>query len=110
MSNILKPTEFYNEKTNNLAIEIEHYTPQLFSVLNHSKCYLSPYPDSSLVLIAVSGKHFLVTSGHSVHNVDLDKFGIMLENEFYRIGGQLKYFEPNEQSVFNLNKADIVVF
>jgi len=109
MANLITPTEYYNKICNRIAVEIAKFTPQLFSVKSH-KSTLPPSADSSSILLTVAERFFLITTGHTVHNVDLSCLGLMIGNDFYTIGGQLRYFEPNELDNCDPNKLDMAVF
>lgn len=109
MGALITSTEYYNSICDSISREIAKCTPQLFSVKNHiSK--LPPAADSTSVLITVQDRHFLVTAAHCVHEFDLDYLGIMIGNDFCTIGGQLKYFEPNDLDDCDPNKIDLAVF
>lgn len=109
MTNLISTSEFYDDICDNISKEIAKCTPQLFSVKNHiSK--LPPTADSSSVLLTVNERFFLITAAHCVHGFDLHCMGIMLENDFCTIGGQLKYFEPNDLDTCDPNKIDLAIF
>lgn len=109
MANLISPSDFYDDICEKIAKEIALCTPQLFSVKNQNS-RLPPKADSSSLLVTVNNRFFLTTAAHSVHDFDLNCIGIMIENDFCTIGGQLKYFEPNELENFDPNKIDIAVF
>jgi len=99
---------FYNNVADAIAKEVFHCTPQLFYV-NHNKSKLPPYPYSSCVLIKFHEKHFLVSAAHNFHEEDLESIGIMIERDFYTIGGILEYWEPNTEDHYP-NNLDIAIF
>lgn len=106
----MSKTAFYNEIANRIAIEVGKCTPQLYAVRNHTNNRLPPYADSSSVLLTVNERFFLLTSGHSVHGIDLHHLGIMIDNDFCTICGDLQYFEPNSDQGYEPGKLDIAIF
>lgn len=109
MSSLITTSEYYDDACDNIAKEIAKCTPQLFSVKNHiSK--LPPAADSSSVLLTVNNRYFLITAAHCVHGFDLECMGIIIGNDFCTIGGQLKYFEPNDLDACDPNKIDLAIF
>lgn len=107
MSILITPSEYYDELSLNMAKEIMDYTPQLFFEKNHNG-KLPPYADSSSVLLTINERFFLITAAHCIY--DIDCIGIMVENDFYTIGGYLKYFEPNDQDNYEPNHLDLAIF
>jgi len=100
--------EYYNRISSTFAEEIAKCTPQLFSVENH-KSRLPPEAFGTGVLLTVNRRYFLVTAAHCVHQIDLEHLGVMIGYDFCTIGGQLRYFEPNEEE-FHANNSDVAVF
>lgn len=107
MTNNQSQTEYFNNVCSNFALEIAKCTPQLFIVKNHHS-RLPPYAFGSAILTTIKQAHFLVTAAHCVDRINLEYLGIMIENDFYTIGGQLFYYEPN-QDTFDPNNADMAV-
>lgn len=102
-------TERFNTICDNVSRIVVNYSLQLFSVKDHvSK--LPPFADSSSILVTVAERYFLVTAAHCIHGIDLTCFGIMISDEFIRLGGTVQYFEPNEEDAFDPNNMDMAVF
>jgi hypothetical protein len=98
---------------------VAKYTPLLFSKKYPKNKLVSPNAIGSSVLIKIPGKHLLVTAAHVIiddnnppatYNQDKVEIGFMIENIFYGIGGNLRYFEPNIGEVAWANKNDIAFY
>lgn len=108
MADFKTSTEYYNHVCSAIASDIAKWTPQLFTVKTHVN-KLPPQAFGSSVLLTVERRYFLITAAHCVHGINLEYLGIMIGNDFCSIGGNLLYFEPNEE-IFNPNNSDIAVF
>lgn len=102
-------TNLYNKIAGIISLEVMKCTPQLYSVEDHISNE-PPFPHSSSVLLNFDENFFLLTAGHCVHNLDLNKVGIMLDHDFCTIGGTLKYFEPNDDDNYDPTNYDIAIF
>lgn len=102
-------TAHYNEVVIELSKELSLFTPQLFSVKDHTKSVIPPRADASSLLIEAGDRHFLVTAAHVFHECEMDKIGFMINREFITIGGTTRYFEPNELDDCDPNKVDMAV-
>jgi hypothetical protein len=109
MTDLITTSDFYDGIVETILKELVKYTPQLFFVKDHNS-KLPPYADSSAVLLTIDGRFFLLTAGHTVHNIDINHIGIMIGNEFCTIGGHLKYFDPNDSNYYEPNNLDIAIF
>lgn len=109
MPNQSDETTLHNKVATAIAKHVVKFTPQLFSVKNH-QTKLPPSPDSSSVLIKVGDRHILITAAHNLHNENLQNIGFMLKKDFVVIGGELRYFEPNEIDGYEPTKKDIAFF
>ncbi len=109
MATIITTTDFYNDVCNDMSKEVAKYTPQLFFNKNLSITN-PPSADSSSILLTVNGRFFLITSGHTVHGININCLGFMIEDYFYTIGGYLRYFDPNDVDRHEPNKIDIAIF
>ncbi len=109
MSNQSENRIFYNEIALTVAEHVQKFTPQIFSVRNHEST-LPPSPHSSSVLIKIAERHILISAAHTFHNENLQNIGFMIQQDFIAIGGQLRYFEPNDSDNYEPTKKDIAFF
>jgi hypothetical protein len=109
MNEIISVDEFYDDLANQLSKEIADYSPQIFFD-RYKKRNLPLLPDCSSILITIDERFFLITAGHCVHNMDISSIGVMIENDFFTIGGSVKYFEPNDMNFYEPNNLDIAIY
>jgi hypothetical protein len=109
MSNIISTTDFFNDVADKLANEIAYYSPQIFCD-RYKKARMPVYPDCSSVLLTIAGRYFLLTAGHCVHEIDHNSIGIMIENDFFTIGGHMEYFEANTNTFYEPNNLDVAIY
>jgi hypothetical protein len=100
-------TEYYNSVCRDFANEIAKSTPQLFLVKDHSN-RLPPAAFGSAILAKLDQAYFLITAAHCVDGINLEYLGIVIGNDFCTIGGQLFFYESN-QDTFDPNNADMAV-
>jgi len=87
---------------------IQCYSPQLFVKTSLEKDNIKPVPSATGVLINVQGNKFLITAGHFLEETEAENIGIMINNKFYILNGDLKYISPSSGEMEN--KLDVGVW
>lgn len=99
--------DYVGEVVDQCAREILKYTPQLYTKEAGANHNITPEPDSSGVLLQVKEDYFLITAGHVIKN-DPANIGIMIDNIFHVLNGEIKYINPSES--VQGDKIDIAVW
>ena len=89
------------------AREILTFTPQLFKKVD-DKEPIRIYPEASSVLLRVDGVKFLLTAGHVLQNQDYTDIGVVVNDIFYILLGEVKFFNPAESKTND--KIDLTVW
>jgi hypothetical protein len=85
----------------NYAEVILKYCPQLFlRNYNKSKRYKIEAIASS-VLICFGNDYFMLTAGHVIEDNDPEKIGVVIDNVFKILDGELKYLKPSDNGISN---------
>jgi hypothetical protein len=75
--------------------KILNYSPQLYLNRNPGVGKARPYPYASSILLSFNDHYFLVTAGHALQkNVDPTKVGVMLNDTFLILEGEMKVVDP----------------
>ena len=85
--------EYFTELVNSVGKTILLYSPQLYIIRNNIEP-VHPRPYASSVLLMVEDKYFLLSAGHALSNVDPKNIGVMIDNTFIVLEGDVKYVDP----------------
>lgn len=105
---ILSIIDYTGGIVDEVSKEVLNFSPQLFSKSGLQVEPLRPEPYASGVLIKVEGNHFLLTAGHVVEDVNPEDVGVMINNTFFILEGEVKYARPSDSE--QNDKIDLAVW